>query len=461
MANWYQPYFWLAFIALIGLYSIKSLRLILLFLFNAFFYWYLAKHFFFILLLVATIDFLLGLWIAKSKVAWLPAGISVLIHGTLLFLFKYWNFFTGYTTPEIFQWFTPIGISYFAFRSLTYTLGLYHGFLEKPETDLLRYWVFALFFPVVLAGPIVSAAQLLPQLQQTHPPSKKEVLLALWYITTGFFKKLVIADYIAINFVERVFSMPSLYTGMEHALAWWGYMLQLFMDFCGYSDIAVGLALLLGFRIPHNFQEPFKSKGLIMFWRRWHITLAHWLRDYLYEPLSWQLRRWKHLGNALAIFFTFSLSGLWHGARWTFILWGIAHGIFLAIELTLRRWTTPLKKQRFFSLLSWSITIIFLWFTFALFNARSLQDFSFMTQQIFFNAHWHLFLQWFLNYFSVAITMIVATLLVFFPTTWKKALFQHWQSLPLAFQFPILILLLMGIFFLRSSEVLPFIYLQF
>jgi D-alanyl-lipoteichoic acid acyltransferase DltB (MBOAT superfamily) len=223
----------------------------------------------------------------------------------------------------------PAGVSFFTFQGLSYTLDVYRGEIE-PAASLLDYAFFATFFPQLVAGPIVRAKSFLPQMA-APPALDDEGRAAAWLlILGGLFKKAVLSDYLSLNFVDRVFDAPHLFTSLENLLAAYGYALQIYCDFSGYSDMAIGLALLLGFRLPENFRMPYASQSLTEFWRRWHISLSSWLRDYLYIPLGGSRKgRLRTYCNLMA---TMLLGGLWHGASWKFVAWGGVHGAGLAVE---------------------------------------------------------------------------------------------------------------------------------
>jgi alginate O-acetyltransferase complex protein AlgI len=217
----------------------------------------------------------------------------------------------------------PIAISFFTFMALSYVIDIYRRELEPARPlDLALYLS---FFPHLLAGPIVRGHELLPQLRKRRDPDAVDYSRAFWLILGGLFKKVVISSYVASAIVTPVFTSPSQHSGLEAIFAAWGYAVQIYCDFSGYTDIAIGLALLMGIRFPINFDAPYTARNLQDFWRRWHITLSRWLRDYLYIPLGGNAGSiWKTLRN---IFLTMVLGGLWHGAAWTFVAWGALHGI--------------------------------------------------------------------------------------------------------------------------------------
>jgi D-alanyl-lipoteichoic acid acyltransferase DltB (MBOAT superfamily) len=257
----------------------------------------------------------------------------------LLGWFKYYGFFVSSLTnvlrgvglqPSIplFNIVLPVGISFLTFRVLSYVIDVYRGELEPAPA--LDFAVYVAFFPYLLAGPIARAAEFLPQLGQPRDARRLDSARAFTLIFGGLFKKMIIADYLATHLVNGVFADPGMHSSWETLVAIYGYTVQIYCDFSAYSDIAIGLALLLGFRLPDNFNAPYAALSLRDFWRRWHMTLSRWLRDYLYIPLGGnRLGRRRTYVNLMA---TMLLGGLWHGAGWTFVFWGGMHGAGLTGE---------------------------------------------------------------------------------------------------------------------------------
>jgi D-alanyl-lipoteichoic acid acyltransferase DltB (MBOAT superfamily) len=270
--------------------------------------------------------------------------MSVLANLGLLIYFKYTNFLI--TTFNTFlsepldpvNILLPVGISFFTFQTMSYTIDIYRGKLE-PINNVMDFAFYVSFFPQLVAGPIVRAADFIPQIRAELHVSREDVGRALLLIATGAFKKLVISDYISTNFVDRIFEAPGLYSGFENLMGVYGYALQIYCDFSGYTDMAIGIGLLMGYRLPLNFRAPYQAKSVQDFWRRWHISLSTWLRDYLYISLGGNRKgQARTYFNLLATMF---LGGLWHGAAWTFILWGTLHGVALALHRMLtdtRHW---------------------------------------------------------------------------------------------------------------------------
>ena len=251
----------------------------------------------------------------------------------LLGYFKYANFFLSTTdnlvgTSWIAHIVLPVGISFFTFMAISYVVDTYRG--ELVPASFARFAVFQAFFPHLVAGPIVRASELLPQLEEPRDPRKVDVSRAFFLIVSGLFLKVVIANHLATNIVDDVFAAPNRHSSLEVLVAIYGYAVQIFADFCGYTNIAIGVALLLGFQFPQNFNAPYTAVSLQDFWRRWHMTLSRWLRDYLYIPLGGN--RKGRLLTYRNLMLTMLLGGLWHGAAWTFVIWGGIHGLGLCIE---------------------------------------------------------------------------------------------------------------------------------
>jgi alginate O-acetyltransferase complex protein AlgI len=257
----------------------------------------------------------------------------------VLAYFQYYGFFVAEASnlldrlgvnfsPEVVAVSLPVGISFFTFQALSYVIDVYRGTFKPGR--MLDFAVYLSFFPHIVAGPIVRAAEFMPQLKERHDPRKVDASRAFFLIFIGLFKKVVIANLLATQIADSVFASPESHSGFEVLVGVYAYSIQIYADFSGYTDMAIGLALLLGFRFPQNFDAPYTSTSIQDFWRRWHMTLSRWLRDYLYVPLGGNRRgRFRTYVNLMA---TMVLGGLWHGAAWTFVVWGAIHGGFLGIE---------------------------------------------------------------------------------------------------------------------------------
>jgi D-alanyl-lipoteichoic acid acyltransferase DltB (MBOAT superfamily) len=260
-------------------------------------------------------------------------GLAVAFDLGILAYFKYTNFFLSSADNLLgTSWLTnvtlPVGVSFYTFMAISYVVDTYRR--ELVPTTLMRFAVFQAFFPHLVAGPIVRASELLPQLEEPRDPRRVDTSRAFFLIVTGLFLKVVIANHLATHIVDDVFAAPDRHSSLEVLVGVYGYAVQIFADFCGYTNIAIGVALLLGFEFPQNFASPYTAVSLQDFWRRWHMTLSRWLRDYLYIPLGGNRK-----GRILTyrnLMLTMLLGGLWHGAAWTFVLWGGIHGLGLAVE---------------------------------------------------------------------------------------------------------------------------------
>ena len=274
----------------------------------------------------------------RSQKRWVT-GIAVAGNLLTLGVFKYYSFFAQAVARVLdtvslgvpFPLLTialPVGISFFTFQAISYTVDVSRDLIEPAS--LIDVSVYLSFFPHLVAGPIVRAREFLPQLARPRDPEHVAVSAGLFLIGMGLVKKVVIADYLGRTVVDPVFAVPQAYHAPDALLAAYAYAAQIYCDFSGYTDIAIGLALLMGFVFPQNFHSPYRATGFRDFWRRWHMTLSRFLRDFLYIPLGGNRHgRWKTYRNLMI---TMVLGGLWHGAAWTFVLWGVYNGLGLVIE---------------------------------------------------------------------------------------------------------------------------------
>lgn len=396
---------------------------------------------------------------------WFIAGVVALL-GQLAY-FKYTNFLLTAVLPlfgrggEPVSLLAPVGISFFTFQTLSYLVDVYRR--QMPATHrLLDFAFFASFFPTLLSGPILRARTFLPQLREPLHISRAALGTGLWMVCVGLFKKCVISDYIGENFVNRVFDAPALYTGLENLLAVYGYTLKIYCDFAGYSDIAIGLALWMGLSIPDNFRAPYKSYSITDFWRRWHISLSLWLRDYLYISLGGnRCARWRMYLNQLL---TMLLGGLWHGASWNFIVWGGIHGLALCIH---KGWRSILKRDKHYEprgfkrvcciLLTFHV-VAFCWLFFA---NQTFDDSLTMVGKIVTDFHGELLPQFLAGYPAVTALIVLGYVLHFLPTRWSDATRNGLARAPILLQLLLFAAMLLLVIQVRGSEVQPFIYLSF
>jgi len=348
----------------------RRLQLVVLVAANLFF---LARFSLIYLLLpiAASVDFLVGLGIGRSKrpaIRRLWLGLSLAVNLGLLVGLK----LVPLLTTGRFGWLFPLSLSFYCFQSLTYTIDLYLD--ESPPTrNYLAYLTSALFFPSMTAGPIPRQRNLLQQFSQPFALTADDAGRAFLLISIGLVKKLLIADYLANNLVGRIFDTPALYSSVEILVGIYAYALQLFFDFSGYTDIAIGAALLLGIRLPENFRQPYLSVNIADFWRRWHITFSNWLRDYVFDLLP---KRRKHplISYSYAFLITFTLGGLWHGISWNFLIWGVLHGLALGVVFAWKMWRKIPSPHWWAKTLGALLTFHFVCFTWIFFRATSLEN---------------------------------------------------------------------------------------
>ena len=307
-----------------------------------------------VLLVVTAIGYVTGLWLTREtalKSRRLILILSLFMLLGILFFFRYFNqasrllesvlrVLTGTDLLPNMHVLLPLGISFFTLQAISYIIDTYRGSV-RSEKHAGIFSLFMAFFPHVTAGPIAKANHLLPQFSEPHAVDYEKIVSGLQRMAWGFFKKLVIADRLAL-LVNPVYAEPSSYTGFALILATYAFAFQIYCDFSGYADIAIGMAGVMGFQLQENFQQPYYARSIVDFWRRWHITLSNWLRDYIFYPLTRSIQRSRmrskaFLGQFLPPMLTMLVSGLWHGASWTFLVWGALHGLFMVISLLMSR----------------------------------------------------------------------------------------------------------------------------
>lgn len=449
----------------------KNAKLIFVILFSLYFYYKSSAEYCFILLGVCIFDFLLGQWMGRAErrgVRRLIVTINVLVNVGMLVYFKYFRLFMEtFVNLTRMEWsfddiILPAGISFFTFRSISYIVDLYRRKME-PCGNLLEYTFFLTFFPPLLAGPVVRAKDMLPQIKANETATREMVSNGLFLIIAGLIKKVVVADYISENFVSRVFDNPSLYSGFENLMAVYGFFIQLYCDFSGYSDIAIGIALMLGYRFLDNFRAPFKSQNPTEFWHRWHISLSTWLRDYLYIPLGGNRKGTarKHV-NLMA---TMVIGGLWHGASWMYMIWGGLQGLFLVIHKEIKRLFPGLPDDKKGSW--WRVganmffTFNLLAISFVFFRSRSLDDAAAMGKQIFTDFHISVAPQFIEGYIFIVLAILLGYFMHLAPSSWSDAIKKGMTRMPAVLLAVILALVILLIIQVRQSDIVPFIYLQY
>lgn len=435
--------------------------------FSLFFYYKSSGIFFLLIIFSSILDYVIAKLIYEEKNNFFRKFyliVSLVTNLGLLGYFKYTNFLienANLIFDEDFKFqdiILPVGISFYTFQTLSYTIDVYRKELE-PTKSFMDFLFFVSFFPQLVAGPIVRASDFIPQIYQRLKLTKEEFNAALFLIMGGLLKKAVISDYISINFVDRVFDAPMSYTPFENWMASYGYAIQIYCDFSGYSDMAIGLALLMGFWLPANFRTPYQSASITEFWRRWHISLSTWLRDYLYISLGGN-RKGK-VRTYLNLFLTMLLGGLWHGASWKFVFWGTLHGLALAFE---RFFGNLIKLPKNFLVKSIQIFITFHFVTLCWLFFRA-KDFNTAFQiienigNLSFNFHqWWIVIQ---GYQNVFILLTIGFCWHFLPNRVITLLQKAFNATPLLIKAIILAFFFWIVYATASSGPQPFIYFQF
>jgi alginate O-acetyltransferase complex protein AlgI len=520
-----------------------------LFVASTFFYYKTTEFFFLLLLFTAVWDFFVGKLIyvtrnQRRRKTWL--AMSIIMNLGVLCYFKYAYFFTDLynatfgasvevtniigvwsnsffgTHFEVDKIILPIGISFYTFQSISYTVEVYRGQL-KPVKLFTDFAFFVTFFPQLVAGPIVRATDLIPQLYKPYQLTRHEWGLAIFWILNGLTKKILLADYIAVNFIDRVFVNPISYTGFENLMAIYAYSLQVYADFSGYTDIAIGVALLMGFHLTKNFNSPYKAVNVSDFWRRWHMSLSNWLRDYLYIPLGGNrggsvgsfilvimfvlivaglAQSWLVLAIATAVvascmvlslfvkafsawlttninlMLTMLIGGLWHGASWNFLIWGGLNGLSLVVYKLWKK-ISPWENKNTWYKRAWAIFLTFSFITLTRVWFRAGSDNSWggldkthdvweefmsatvMLKQIFLNMDFSVAPQVIAGYWNVFLVFVVGMIIHWLPADFKERYRTKFASMPI---WGIVLFCFVNVFFLyqvMSADLQPFIYFQF
>ena len=482
--------FWIFVLFVLAGYSIiyrkKFLRNFYLLIVSLFFYYKAGGLLLFLLMFVIVIDFVSGLLIHNSRTKFMRRVyilLSIISNLGILAYFKYTVFFLEAvnsvlgtdlqvhdylasfsnsllgTTFDISNIILPVGISFFTFQSLSYTFDVYRGRM-LPVKNIIDFGFFVSFFPQLVAGPIVRASEFIPQLYNEFHLSKREFSHALFLISKGLIKKIIISDFIAVNFVDRIFDAPAMYSGFENLMAVYGYGLQIYCDFSGYTDIAIGLGLIFGFRFPVNFNSPYKAAGVTEFWKRWHISLSRWLKDYLYISLGGN--RKGNLRTYLNLMLTMLLGGLWHGASLRFVIWGGMHGLGLVIN---RMWISVtggrILKGRAGRAIGVLITFNFVSFCWIFFRAPDMDSVAIMLSQIANSFSPGSYQAVIPAYSSVFLLMAAGYAIHFLPEKVKESYRGLFINIPVVMQLAAVMLVAVLLYQMRSTDVMPFIYFRF
>ena len=462
--------FWALFLVFMPIYALlkrSRMKMVLYVVaFSLYFYYKSSGIFFLLIIATSVIDYLLSLLLARREKEWqrkLCVLLSVTVSLGVLGYFKYANFLlnswshivgTNFQPLDIIL---PVGISFYTFQSISYIVDVYRRRIE-PTDSWLEYIFFLSFFPALVAGPIVRADHFLPQIKENRIPKRSEVWMGFWLILLGIVKKALLADYIA-QYNDIVFTTPETYTGFENLMAMLGYTMQIYCDFSGYSDMAIGIALIMGFRLPQNFNLPYKSQNVTEFWHRWHISLSSWLRDYLYIPLGGN-RKGK-VRTYLNNFTTMLIGGLWHGASWKFVAWGGFHGVALILHKASMPLLSRIPDTRIVKFVSWFITLCFVIFTMTIFRINVLGDLWVMLHNVFTNFH----LDYLPVFVDVRLTWCIFMLILIIshamPDGWWQRLGEHFVRWPWIVKLLIFVVVVQLVLQFRSEDVAPFIYFQF
>ncbi len=459
------------------LYKRKLLRVIYFILFSLYFFYKACGFYFGFILLSAVVDFALSKWLYLNRKKWkknLILLFSIIINLGLLFYFKYTNFFIeiindlkiGQLKPL--NLILPIGISFYTFENLSYTIDVYRGKF-KPVKSFFDYCFFLTFFPKLVMGPIVRASDFIPQIRKDIVISNMDVARGLYLILGGLFKKVVISDYIYVNYVQYIFDDPAHHSGIECLMGVYGYAMVIYCDFSGYSDMAIGMARWMGFTINDNFDSPYQSSSITEFWRRWHMSLSSWLKDYLYISLGGN--RVGKFRQYLNLMITMLLGGLWHGASFNFIVWGGMHGLALAFDKMrisifsrLKIKESRIKKpilsnfRKFFGAL---ITFHFVCFCWIFFKASSFDDAGLILTQIFTNFNPKAFVPMLSAYGIVFGVMLMGYIIHFIPKSYQYFSELFLSKITLVGRILILMVFIWIVIQVKQADQVMPIYLQF
>src|SRR6056300_1062610 len=532
-----QRYFWVFFALVMGGYSVvykhTARRNIFLFAVSLFFYYKTSGFYFIILLFSTAIDFGIGWAIFRNKVRWQRqalVALSVVVNLFVLGYFKYAYFIAGFlhdlTGIEIevvnqFALWTnnavgtnfvfdrillPVGISFFTFQTISYSVDIYRGHVA-PVKNIFDFGFYVSFFPQLVAGPIVRASEFIPQLYQPYALTKERAGLAVFWILNGLLKKLVLADYLAVQFIDRVFDNPQLYSGFETMSALFGYSMQVYADFSGYTDVAIGIAMLLGFTLPKNFNSPYKASSVAEFWRRWHLSLSTWLRDYLYIPLGGNREGsiasytivfiffvfialivgdpWLTLGlgavfgigfiamrkSAVAarwvntninLMLTMVLGGLWHGSSWNFVTWGTLNGVGLVVYKNWKKISPWADKSKAYNkAIGLVLTLVFITFTRAWFRSPTWEGAIGILSKIPSDFGWDTVGEVLVANWKFYLVLLGGYLIHWIPGKYKERLRQSVSQSSVYMLFLLCVLSIMVIYQILSAELQPFIYFAF
>lgn len=445
------------------LQSKTTLQKFLLILFSFYFYYKSSGNYVFLLFITIGIDYVFSILITKTvkkRESTILTFLAITFSLGFLLYFKYLDFFLqslgiGDKFYEKSNFILPIGISFYTFQSISYIVDVHRRKIKLPS--IIDYLLYMSFFPHLVAGPIVRAKDFLPQLRKKLKISKALINEGLFLITKGFVKKAIIADFIA-QYVDIIYASPNGISGVESSFAVLGYALQIFCDFSGYTDMAIGIALLLGYRLCLNFDSPYKATQITEFWRKWHISLSSWLRDFIYIPLGGNRK-----GLFLQLFFlmvTMTLGGLWHGADWKFVWWGIGHGILLISHKLFVKWI-GVNEYKIWSFVSWLMTftsVVILWIPF---RAKNISDSFTIIKALFKGLDWNTLVIFSYQNWTFVLLLFIGFAMTLLPTKLKEKIRQFYIQESFVVKFVLIVVLIQIMYEIQSTEIQPFIYFQF
>ncbi len=459
--------FYFFLIGYILLYRDLQARLLYVIGFSLFFYYKSSGYFILLFLFTIITTYYLALWIDRLKTQKdknIPLFLAITFNLSFLLYFKYTNFFLSNICAvagwefRAWQIILPIGISFYTFQAISYLVDVKQRHIPVSN-NLVDFVFYMTFFPHLVAGPIVRARDFLSQVRQPLVFQVGELSEGFWLIIKGLIKKAIIADYIA-QYADLIYKNPAGYSGFENLMAMYAYTLQIYCDFSGYSDMAIGIALLMGYRLKENFLNPYRALDITEFWRKWHISLSGWLRDYIYIPFGGnrkgEERQW------LFLFLTMLIGGFWHGADWKFIFWGAMHGAGLLVHKIFSKWAKELQFNPYILVpLGWVLTFHFVAFLWIFFRADSFYTATVSIDRICFHMDWT-----YLPYFFKANSLVVYLLLVgyasqFLPDSFKARLQYAFHVLPFYLKAVVLLTVIQIILQVQNENVQPFIYFQF
>ncbi|MBO4964776.1 MAG: MBOAT family protein [Muribaculaceae bacterium] len=462
--------FWLLFLLFMPIYALlkgNRTRMIVFVCFFSLYFYYKSSGFFVVMLLATSfVDWLVSRWMMRYEKRGERLALmwtSIVLSLSILAYFKYANFFLWNWNAMVEGNFQPldiilpVGISFYTFQSISYVVDVYKGRLQPTDT-WLEYLFYLSFFPGLVAGPIVRADKFLPQLRRNMRPSANNIYGGLWLIIVGIIKKAIIADYIA-QYNDLIFDDPAVYCGVQTFMGVVGYTMQIYCDFSGYSDMAIGLALIMGFHLGLNFDSPYQSKNLTEFWRRWHISLSSWLRDYLYIPLGGN--RKGTVRTYVNNFLTMLIGGLWHGAAWKFVFWGAMHGVGLAIHKACRPILKKIPDTWWVKCISWTITIVFVSLLWVFFRAKDFSDSLLIIHNMFTGWNWTELPQFFMIRTEWCLMMLVLIIMHAVPQRMSDRLMARFIAAPWIAKLIVFVFVVQLVIEFMTEEIAPFIYFQF